>query len=56
MRYGRRRKAPLKLYAILAAIVVAGLTGAVFWYSGQAESGAPEPAEIRVEAVNVGAR
>jgi hypothetical protein len=56
MRFGRRRKAPVKLYAILAGVAVLALTGALFWYAGQAESNPPELKEIRVEATNVGAQ
>jgi ABC-type transporter Mla subunit MlaD len=54
MRYGRRRKPPLRLIGILAGVGVLALAGAVFWFSGQADNYAPEQQEIRVEARNVG--
>jgi hypothetical protein len=54
--FSRRRSSgpPLKLIGILLAIAFVAFVGAVFWYSGQAESRRPEQVEIRVEATNVG--
>jgi len=54
MRYGKRRPPPYKLIGILAVVVVVAAIGAVFFYSGQAESNPPAQSEIRVEAKNVG--
>lgn len=54
MRYGKRRPPPYKLIGIVMAVVVVAGIGAVFWYSGQAESNPPAQTEIRVEAANVG--
>ncbi len=51
----RRGRGPsLKLVGILAGVAFLGFVGAVFYYSGQAESRRPEQVEIRVEATNVG--
>ena len=44
----------MKLIAIVAGVVFVAFVGAVFWFSGQAESRKPEQTEIRVEATNVG--
>ena len=54
--FSRRRGSgpPLKLIGILAAVAFVGFVGAVFWFSGQAESRRPEQVEIRVEATNAG--
>ena len=54
MRYGRRRGPPLRLIGIISGVVLVGLVGALFWYSGQADKHAPPQEEIRVEATNVG--
>jgi hypothetical protein len=53
--FGRRRGGGLspRMIAILAAVALVVLAGAVFWLSGQAESRKPEQKEIRVEATNV---
>ena len=54
--YGRRRSSgiPPMAYAILAGIIFLALVGAVFFFSGQAESKKPEQKLIEVEATNVG--
>ncbi|HEY7797422.1 MAG TPA: hypothetical protein VIA80_01550 [Hyphomonadaceae bacterium] len=53
--FSRRRSGPsAKTIGIIAGAVFVVFVGAVFWFSGQAESRKPEQAEIRVEATNVG--
>ncbi len=50
----RRGPVPFKLYAILGGIALVLVVGALFWFSGQAESRRPIQQEIRVPAQNVG--
>jgi hypothetical protein len=53
--FSRRRSGPsAKTIGIIAGAVFVVFVGAVFWFSGQAESRKPEQTEIRVEATNVG--
>lgn len=53
--FSRRRAGPSpKTIGIIAGAVFVVFVGAVFWFSGQAESRKPEQTEIRVEATNVG--
>ena len=50
----RRGPAPFRLYAILGGIALVVVVGALFWFSGQAESRRPVQQEVRVPAQNVG--
>jgi hypothetical protein len=50
----RRGPTPYKLYAILAGVALVAIVGALFYFAGQAESGRPVQAEIRVPATNIG--
>jgi hypothetical protein len=50
----RRGPAPFRLYAILGGIAIAVVVGALFWFSGQAESRRPVQQEVRLPAQNVG--
>jgi len=50
----RRSPTPIRLYAILGGIALVIVVGALFWFSGQAESRRPVQQEVRVPAQNVG--
>ena len=50
----RRGPAPIRLYAILGGVALVVVVGALFWFSGQAESRRPIQQEVRVPAQNVG--
>lgn len=54
--YGRRRSSgiPPMVWLILVGVIFLALVGAVFFFSGQAESKKPEQTLIEVEATNVG--
>jgi hypothetical protein len=56
--YGRRRGGGLtlspKVIMIIAGVALVVVVGAIFFFSGQAESRRPEQKEIRVPATNVG--
>jgi hypothetical protein len=54
MQFRRRRPPPVKLIAGAAAALLVILVGALFWFAGQADSRAPEPRIIEIEAKNVG--
>ncbi len=50
------QKSSLAPKAIIALVILAFLTGGVFYFAGQAEKKAPEPTEMRMEAQNVTTR
>ena len=50
----RRGGLSTRTIGIIVAVVIVAAVGAVFWFSGQAESRKPEQTEITVEATNVG--
>mgnify|MGYP000583497659 CR=1 FL=1 len=43
----------MRIKLILLAIVVAAIVGGVFYFAHKAETSAPEPQEMRMEAKNV---